>query len=191
MTRLLTFLILLTPCVAMAGPPPAGTICDELKGGTPGLYGLCVAYCGAQGLSEPEAGGKQSAFSLLRAYERKRGPVDPDMPCVADGPNEPPPPLAAQCPCWNSQALMDSVPDPTSCFAGADYMSVFQEDSTGSGISAQLGFPVLITARYCSINFDVAPYDKKAFDTGLDDASVEGCRALLDYHMSVTGCGSP
>lgn len=185
MRRLLILPVLLIPWAAMAGPPSAGGVCDELKGNTPGLYGLCVAYCEAQDLGDPEVtAGKQSAFSLLAAYERKRGPEDPDMPCLAQ---QLPPPPDAECPCWNSQALMDGLPSPTSCFSGAEYMNVFQETASG-GKSADLAFPVVFLGRFCSVNYDVSAYDKKPFVTELDDAAVEGCRSLLGYHMSVVGC---
>ena len=74
--------------VAVAGTPDGDTPatetdCDELKGGTPGLYGLCVAYCEAQDLDE--AGNeKPSKGSLLKAYNKKRKSDDPEMPCVGD-----------------------------------------------------------------------------------------------------------
>ncbi|MGI9330105.1 MAG: hypothetical protein ACR2QB_05260, partial [Gammaproteobacteria bacterium] len=32
--------------------PAIEDVCDGLIGGTPGLYGLCVAYCEAQDLNE-------------------------------------------------------------------------------------------------------------------------------------------
>jgi hypothetical protein len=54
------------------------SVCDELIGATPSLRGLCVAYC--------DAGGSEQ---VLAAYERRRGPGDPPMPCtVACPPTE-------------------------------------------------------------------------------------------------------
>lgn len=61
--------------------------CDALKGkgATPGLYGLCVAFCEAQGLDDMakamKAGGVP-AERILERYRAKRGPEDPDMPCI-------------------------------------------------------------------------------------------------------------
>jgi len=63
-------------------------ICDELIGTTPGLYGLCVAYCEAQGgpvdLSNEEAilDLKTPHRNILKNYDKKMTDSDPKMPCV-------------------------------------------------------------------------------------------------------------
>lgn len=77
--------------------PAEESVCDPLqaKDVTPGLYGICIAFCEAQDwercLDNPDTCG-QSAAALLEAYENRRSPADPDMPCVIS---------ASQCPCWD------------------------------------------------------------------------------------------
>ncbi len=86
--------------VAFASPdqpiPPLSGICDGLVGGTPALYGLCLAYCesphpGVDKILDPDAAPKRS---ILDAYRSKMQPGDPDMPC-----------LQPQCPCWTEEEL--------------------------------------------------------------------------------------
>ncbi|HYQ70324.1 MAG TPA: hypothetical protein VET88_00195 [Gammaproteobacteria bacterium] len=90
------------------GETPANEgVCDGLMGGTPGLYGLCVAFCEAQdceatldpatGLIEFEPGCKTSDIRLLERYNSRKEPTDPDMPCVNVAANE--------CQCWSSEEL--------------------------------------------------------------------------------------
>lgn len=57
-------------------------VCETLVDATPGLYGLCVAFCiahppgesGTLDLSNPQT-------RILRAYNQKKTYEDPDMPC--------------------------------------------------------------------------------------------------------------
>lgn len=73
-------------------------ICDPLTDATPGLYGLCVAYCEAinlpEDLSDPTALESLAiqGQKLLRNYDRKKTEDDPDMPCVVYD--------AINCPAW-------------------------------------------------------------------------------------------
>lgn len=76
------------------GTTPANEgACDSLKtNATPGLYGLCVAYCEAQDLDTFE---KEPANSkILANYNKKKQAGDPDMPCVK-----------VPCPCWTDAEL--------------------------------------------------------------------------------------
>ncbi len=62
-------------------------VCDAVKDATPGLFGLCVAYCEAQmgpELVDPEnlSALKPSHRNILRNYERRMKQGDPQMPCV-------------------------------------------------------------------------------------------------------------
>ena len=91
---LLILLIFLT-AVATAETPDGETpanegVCDKLLSSTPGLYGLCVAYCEAQDLDEF---GEQKVANdkLLDVYNKKRRAGDPEMPC-----------RRKPCPCWNA-----------------------------------------------------------------------------------------
>jgi hypothetical protein len=80
-------------------------ICDTLKGSgiTPGLLGLCVAYC--QALNCPDASAGAAAMSaqcktadsqLLANYNKLKMASDPGMPCV-----QPP----STCPCWTGPEI--------------------------------------------------------------------------------------
>ena len=76
------------------GETPANEgVCDVLQGGTPGLYGLCVAYCEAQDLDlvgdKPTPNAK-----ILDNYRKKMRTGDPDMPCIQ-----------VPCPCWTAEQL--------------------------------------------------------------------------------------
>jgi len=63
------------------GETPANEgVCDGLKGATPGLYGLCVAYCEAQDLDTIDK--EPPSEKILANYEKKRQAGDPDMPCI-------------------------------------------------------------------------------------------------------------
>lgn len=86
------------------GMPPANEgVCDGLKGATPGLYGLCVAYCEAQDLdgldlNDPTTHNKNIPNDrILRNYNKKKKVGDPDMPCIKP-----------VCPCWD-QAEIDRI----------------------------------------------------------------------------------
>jgi hypothetical protein len=77
------------------GTTPANEgVCDGLKmNATPGLYGLCVAYCEAQDLDI--VGDKETPNNkILANYNKKKQAGDPDMPC-----------LKVPCPCWTEADL--------------------------------------------------------------------------------------
>jgi hypothetical protein len=83
------------------GPPPAEeSVCDPLKGKTPGLFGLCVAFCEAHecqpdfSAEDPFAECRPGSLQVLENYREKMRPGDPDMPC-----------LQGSCPCWNPEQL--------------------------------------------------------------------------------------
>lgn len=72
------------------GETPANEgVCDVLKGGTAGLYGLCVAYCEAQDLDSFDKGPPN--VRILANYNKKKLAGDPDMPCIQ-----------VPCPCWSA-----------------------------------------------------------------------------------------
>jgi len=85
------------------GETPANEgVCDSLHGGTPGLYGLCVAYCEAQDL-DAETGNPPSA-NILEIYNKRRKATDPTMPCLQD-----------PCPCWTEDDLDIALPTLEAC----------------------------------------------------------------------------
>jgi hypothetical protein len=101
--------------------PSSEGACDELIFSTPGLYGLCIAYCEAQDLDstgtvEPEnIINSKSKEKILENYnETMVEDFDPPMPCLT------PPP---ECPCFTYQevaAIADTEPsaDNFHCFNG-------------------------------------------------------------------------
>lgn len=85
-----TSVLALTP----DGETPANEgVCDGLKtNATPGLYGLCVAYCEAQDLDTFDK--EPANTKILANYNKKKQVGDPDMPC-----------LKVPCPCWTDAEL--------------------------------------------------------------------------------------
>lgn len=88
------------------GEPPANEgVCDALLDATPGLYGLCVAFCKAQDCEATFDEGtgevtfdacKPSSPKLLDTYNERTEPGDPPMPCVT---------VIGACPCWTEDEL--------------------------------------------------------------------------------------
>jgi hypothetical protein len=114
------------------GETPANEeICDELKGSTPGLYGLCVAYCEAQ---DSDTTGDTKA-NLLNNYNKKMiEGVDPTMPCLA-------PPPEPYCPCFTYQevaaiAETQSISSAFWCFNGPEGGTNFYQ-----AIQSTVGIP--------------------------------------------------
>lgn len=81
-------------------------ICDPLLAGTDGLYGLCVAFCEAQGIASPDDPISESEYQaildsapggrILRSYKERKTEADPAMPCIR---------IEEPCPCWSSAEL--------------------------------------------------------------------------------------
>lgn len=122
----LLFVTSLTPAQGTPdGETPANEgICDLLVAGTPGLYGLCVAYCEALDCESPAESNSVQPIpcnspanqKILENYRKKMMPGDPDMPCV----HQP-------CPCWTEQELEsiqlilhDQIPFPIPVFVAED-----------------------------------------------------------------------
>lgn len=81
------------------GETPANEgVCNVLQGGTPGLYGLCVAYCEAQDLDSFDK--QPPNTKILANYRKKMQAGDPDMPCVK-----------VPCPCWSADEMASITGD--------------------------------------------------------------------------------
>ena len=80
---------------------PNEGVCDVLIGATEGLYGLCIAFCEIQECvpdffaPDPFANCEPPSPNILDAYNDKRGPDDPAMPCFPE----------SGCPCWSLEEL--------------------------------------------------------------------------------------
>ena len=124
MKRLVKFLLILLPTVFFFTPAVAQTpdgetpasegVCDVLVDHTPGLYGLCVAYCEAHDADLLSPGGDPHTLDtpnrkILENYRKRMGAGDPDMPCVQD-----------PCPCWDFERFDHLTSTAESCFAFDD-----------------------------------------------------------------------
>ena len=109
-TTIFTFSIFNT--IALAETPDGATpanegVCDELIGGSPGLYGLCVGFCEAQDCEATlntstgelilDSSCKESSPRLLENYNKRKGLDDVDMPCLNV--------VQGECPCWTPDEL--------------------------------------------------------------------------------------
>ena len=187
-TLLLLSLAMLASHVASAqetpngGAPPSEGICDELVTATPGLHGLCVAFCEAQECERvvsPDGPFEQctpSSPKLFEQYNRIRSQDDPDMPCTR-----------AECPCWTTEEL-SALPFPSdisgvaACFVVEPGAFVTAHDTWGVGenytfarqvsISTSLYFPSRnppLTAQ-CKLQHDfTAPPIFRAFSITYDE----------------------
>jgi hypothetical protein len=89
--------------------PSQEDVCDDLKYGTPGLYGLCIAFCEAHdsecvpdlALEDPFANCRRRDAKILRNYKKKMREGDPDMPCLPSAGEDP----QYACPCWSQEDL--------------------------------------------------------------------------------------
>ncbi len=94
------------------GETPANEgVCDELQGATPGLHGLCVAFCEAQdhsdvlvAITEQEMHALEDAAPsgrILANYNKKKKEGDPAMPCITVAR------VTDPCPCWGEAELAE------------------------------------------------------------------------------------
>lgn len=117
-----TGLILLFTVTLYAQPPDGfrpshKDICNPLKEGTSGLYGLCVAYCKAQ--YDDELGSLEQSNSqkqILKAYNKKKTYEDPYMPCFKG------------CPCYSVEDV-DFIASHQNFYSCEDY---FTEEVNGT-----------------------------------------------------------
>jgi hypothetical protein len=141
------------------GDTPANEgVCDILQGGTPGLYGLCVAYCEAQDLDL--VGDKETPNNkILANYRRKMNDGDPDMPCIQ-----------VPCPCWTAEELarIGSSGGSLSCSTSST-TAVFRSSSPTLFATIDTSRPL---CRYTDTTTD--PRISRRFD-GFSDAEAQSC----------------
>ena len=138
MNRILLWLGVLCLAVAVEAqtpdqlPPANEGVCDELISATPGLYGLCVAFCEAQDCyasltsEDPFDGCLPSSPKLLEVYNKKKQAGDPDMPCVQQ----------ESCPCWTEDEL-DGLRFQSGAFSE---LNLCAKDSSSGGFVENLDF---------------------------------------------------
>ena len=74
--------------------PAEEDVCDPLRNATPGLYGLCVAYCEAHDAELISPQGNPDELNrpnqrILANYNRQKKESDPPMPCAVQSPCTP------------------------------------------------------------------------------------------------------
>lgn len=161
-------------------------VCDGLKedGVTPGLYGLCVAYCEA---IDADPNGDPPSRAILDAYNRKKTDSDPAMPCV-----KPP-----GCPCWSETELgaigLSYTPNlvnyfpnifPTfSTFALVENRVVTDEFPFGAFQVAQIDFSDVNVCRYFNADFapNLPPPIIRVQE--VTDSEAEACKAEIDTQL--------
>jgi len=92
--------------------PAVEDVCNQLIDATPGLYGLCVAYCEAHDAELLSPSGDPTELDvpnqmILEIYNKKKTLQEPAMPCVE--PVEPDVPQES-CPCWSADELSEVWP---------------------------------------------------------------------------------
>lgn len=127
----MTVAALLTGLAMMSGSAVAQTpdgstpanegVCNVLQapGVSPGLYGLCVAYCEAQDLDSFDK--EPPNAKILANYNKRKLTGDPAMPCVK-----------SPCPCWSGAEMAAITGDgaASACIAsGANKLQIIDNIS--------------------------------------------------------------
>ena len=116
------------------GSTPANEgVCNVLQasGVSPGLYGLCVAYCEAQDLDSFDKA--PPSTKILANYNKRKQASDPTMPCVKP-----------VCPCWTTSEMNAITGDSiaAACLSGTNKLQIVdnsprtrfaEADTTGLG----------------------------------------------------------
>lgn len=166
-------LVVMAPVVAETpdGTTPANEgACDVLKtNATPGLYGLCVAYCEAQDL---DTFGKEPANSkILANYNKKKQAGDPDMPCIK-----------IPCPCWSDTELAAITADnaAAACLRAGSRIQLIDNAPKTHFVEADTA----LSAERCRyINLNAAPPVLRNFSITAPEAAA--CYAAVN-----SACGS-
>lgn len=143
--------------------PAAESVCDELKGGTPGLFGLCNAYCEARDCDDPLVDCGASGEEILASYDSKRRPGDPDMPCLVE---------AVSCPCFGEADILELSGPYQLCFV--DYRGLLTAIYSG-GVSLRV---ISGASPKC--------YNGSMLETTQDESAA--CSSLLTTAMNANGC---
>jgi hypothetical protein len=160
--------------------PANEAVCDTLIGGTPGLYGLCVAYCEAQDLDQFDK--NPPSRRLLENYRKKMRSGDSDMPCVQ-------PPSSGGCPCWTVDELLSisGSRGTVACRLFSDYSRIYEDD----GIATQLADSGMSEAglicRY--IDETLEPDVVRYMEPTPEEDSI--CRAQINRRCEELGLANP
>ena len=180
---LLSSLLVVVAAPALGSTPDDMTpaeeiVCDELHDFTPGLYGLCVAYCEAQDCDfESAISGQCSAPNprLLDIYEKKRRAEDPPMPCLVSETED-------ECPCFSAEDLPEL--ELTSCNEidfGIAYDTVLTSHVNDSGVFVEV---TLDGTGRCMYRDDYDPDNPIVSDAATDVTQTAACQAIVDDYVA-------
>ena len=186
------FLGLLCVSLAMSALPAAAQtpdgmtpaeegVCDVLTGATPGLYGLCVAFCEAQdceatldpatGIVTFDPSCKQSSVQVLENYYKKAGDSDPQMPC-----------LKVPCPCWSEPEMDDIGGSSDYCFSRPTITGIFGNAMDGNGAELAYAIDSPVNGRSCIMSETNPPIYR---EQSVNAEEFETCKKSI-----VNECGS-
>lgn len=152
------------------GETPANEgVCDALHGGTPGLYGLCVAYCEAQDLDSVDK--QPPNTKILDNYRKKMRSGDPDMPCIQ-----------TPCPCWSAEELASITGDGIAAACTATSSAVRLIDSAPK---TRYAYADTTRTRCAYVDINAAPPLVRNQSVTADDA--QACFSALS--QACTGLG--
>jgi hypothetical protein len=176
--------------------PAVETVCDDLIGYTPGLYGLCVAYCEAHDAQLLSPSGDPAELDrpnrqILRNYNSLRSDSDPTMPCVpADEPQD-------SCPCWTADELLEVLPPISNidvnlahAYRNSNISAVLENleivnDDTGNPVPPLIQLSVVYVpgesnCEVVNMDYPGGPQtDDIRFDTSKEEFQSQSCRTLL------------
>ena len=166
--------------------PAEETVCDDLRDATPGLYGLCVAFCEAQDCEVDWSGGdpsfadcRPSSRKLFENYEKKRGPDGPEMPCAVQ-PDVTTGGAGGGCPCYSQEDL-------SNYFLSPYYLCLIDYNSTNTtminGGSASASTMFTNPGYSCNYNFGLGLTQLQ-----INQGEFEGCRDLLIGMINAGTC---
>ena len=192
-------LLVINPSIAQTpdGETPANeSVCDVLQGGTPGLYGLCIAFCEAQDhaaltdpITEEELAALASAVPsgrILNNYNKKKLDGDPDMPCIS---------VVEPCPCWTSDELSAALPPSSNydfnfqnaCNDNPSFISILENWENGDFVTGYQLFNIAISnTRFCGlVNNNYLGLPPNFRISNITAKQLEGCNALLAAHANI------
>ena len=168
--------------------PAVETVCDVLIGATPGLYGLCVAYCEAHDADILSPDGDPAELDvpnreILENYNRRKTASDPPMPCVQQ----------ETCPCWTADQVSTVLPPamnfdvnfPHACLNSATTAALENfENGTGVEPGIQLLASNVEGERFCDVNNFNYPGGPPDASLAITAEEFESCKSILAAHAN-------
>ena len=152
--------------------PAEESTCDSLVGATPGLYGLCVAFCEAQdcepdfAAEDPFGHCRPASSVILDRYNQKKAETDPPMPC-----------LRVPCPCYDEADLAAFFPPYQEC--RYNWLGVQDLLSDGPSYFASIRLSPIPRLQRCIFRHGL----NVTFVDGLSEFEAAGCRSTLTGFM--------